>query len=126
MANPPSTDNEIPEAVVETPKRGPRVSIVWLIPLIAALIGGWLAYKTFTEQGPLITISFKTVVEAFEVGKTVVQAWKDVDVGTVEAIDVKDDPRGVVDRADEQGQRAAPERQDPDSGSSGPRSRQPE
>ncbi len=94
MADPPSADNEIPEAVVETGKRGPRVSIVWLIPLIAALIGGWLAYKTFTEQGPLITISFKTA-EGLEVGKTLVK-FKDVEVGKVEAIDVKDDLSGVV------------------------------
>ncbi|MGB5776249.1 MAG: MlaD family protein [Sedimenticolaceae bacterium] len=94
MANSPSNDNEIPEAVVEAPKRGPRVSIVWLIPLLAALIGGWLAYKTLTEQGPLITISLKTA-EGLEVGKTVVK-FKDVDIGTVEAIDLKDDLRGVV------------------------------
>lgn len=94
MANPPSTDNEIPEAVVEPPRRGPRVSIVWLIPLLAALIGGWLAYKTLTEQGPLITIGFKTA-EGLEVGKTVVK-FKDVDIGTVEAIDLKDDLSGVV------------------------------
>lgn len=94
MANPPSTDNEIPEAVVEPPRRGPRVSIVWLIPLLAALIGGWLAYKTLTEQGPLITISFKTA-EGLEVGKTVVK-FKNVDIGTVEAIDLKDDLSGVV------------------------------
>ena len=67
---------------------------MWLIPLIAALIGGWLAYKTFTEQGPLITISFKTA-EGLAVGKTLVK-FKDVEVGKVEAIDVKDDLSGVV------------------------------
>ena len=94
MANPQSTDNEIPDAVVETGGRGRRISIVWLIPLLAALIGGWLAYKTLTERGPLITINFKTA-EGLEVGKTVVK-FKDVDLGTVEAIDLKDDLSGVV------------------------------
>jgi paraquat-inducible protein B len=94
MANPQSTDNEIPDAVVETGGRGRRISIVWLIPLLAALIGGWLAYKTLTEQGPLITISFKTA-EGLEVGKTGVK-FKDVHIGTVEAIDLKEDLSGVV------------------------------
>jgi paraquat-inducible protein B len=94
MAQTPNTDTEIPEAVIEPRKRGPRVSIVWLIPLLAALIGGWLAYKTLTERGPLITINFKTA-EGLEVGKTVVK-FKDVDLGTVEAIDLKDDLSGVV------------------------------
>ena len=56
----------IPEAVVTT-RSG--VSIVWLIPLIAALIGGWLAWKAFSEQGPTITISFKSA-EGLEAGKT--------------------------------------------------------
>ena len=42
MANPQGTDNEIPDAVVETGRPGRRISIVWLIPLLAALIGGWL------------------------------------------------------------------------------------
>lgn len=94
MANPPSTDTEIPEAIIEPRKRRPRVSIVWLIPLLAALIGGWLAYKTLSEQGPLITISFKTA-EGLTVGKTLVK-FKNVDVGKVEAIDLQEDLTGVV------------------------------
>ena len=94
MAQAPHTDTAIPEAVIEPRKRGPRVSIVWLIPLLAALIGGWLAYKTLTERGPLITISFRTA-EGLEVGKTLVK-FRDIEIGKVEAIDVTDDLRGVV------------------------------
>ena len=40
--------DELPEAVVEH-SRG--MSIVWLIPLVAALIGGWLAYKHDCSRG---------------------------------------------------------------------------
>ncbi len=34
--------------------RRDRLSIVWLIPLVALVIGGWLAYKTYAEQEPQI------------------------------------------------------------------------
>ena len=81
----------IPEAVVMT-RSG--VSIVWLIPLIAALIGGWLAWKAFSEQGPTITVSFKSA-EGLEAGKTKIR-YKDVVVGQVENIDLSDDLTHVI------------------------------
>jgi paraquat-inducible protein B len=81
----------IPEAVVMT-RSG--VSIVWLIPLIAALIGGWLAWKAFSEQGPTITVSFKSA-EGLEAGKTKIR-YKDVEVGQVEKIDLSDDLTHVI------------------------------
>jgi paraquat-inducible protein B len=81
----------IPEAVV-TQRSG--VSIVWLIPVIAALIGGWLAWKAFSEQGPTITISFKSA-EGLEAGKTKIR-YKDVEVGQVETIELSDDLSHVI------------------------------
>ena len=36
------------------------LSLVWLIPLLTALLGGWLIVHTFTDQGPLVTITFRT------------------------------------------------------------------
>ncbi len=71
----------VPEAAV-APRRG--ISIVWIIPLVAALIGGWLAYKTLSERGPTITISFETA-EGLEAGKTKIK-YKDVEVGLVDAV----------------------------------------
>ena len=41
-------------------------SLVWLIPLITIIVGGWLVVKTLSEQGPRATISFKTA-EGIEV-----------------------------------------------------------
>jgi paraquat-inducible protein B len=81
----------IPEAVV-TQRSG--VSIVWLIPVIAALIGGWLAWKAFSEQGPTITISFKSA-EGLEAGKTKIR-YKDVEVGQVGTIELSDDLSHVI------------------------------
>jgi len=81
----------IPEAVV-TQRSG--ISIVWLIPVIAALIGGWLAWKAFSEQGPTITISFKSA-EGLEAGKTKIK-YKDVEIGQVENIDLSEDLTHII------------------------------
>ena len=46
--------DELPEIAVH--KNG-GFSIVWIIPIVAALVGGWLAYKTISEKGPTVTIT---------------------------------------------------------------------
>jgi len=78
--------NAIPEAVVEK-RRG--FSLVWLIPLVAALIGGWLAYKTISEKGPSITIAFKDG-SGIEPGKTKI-LYKAVEIGLVNAAVLSED-----------------------------------
>ena len=78
---------------VEERKRG-RLSIVWLIPLGAALIGGWLAYKTISEQGPSVTIAFETA-EGLEAGKTKI-LYKGLEAGVVDDIRPTDDLSSVV------------------------------
>jgi paraquat-inducible protein B len=52
-------DNDYPEAVATTESRR-RIQLVWLIPLLAALVGGWLAVKAILDRGPAATITFKT------------------------------------------------------------------
>ena len=78
-------------AVVK-PKKS--VSIVWIVPLVAVLIGGWLAYKAITEKGPTITITFKSA-EGLEAGKTKIK-FKDVEVGQVEEIHLSPDLSQVM------------------------------
>jgi paraquat-inducible protein B len=77
---------DAPEAIVKMKK---QFSIVWVVPLVALLIGGWLAYKAISERGPTITITFKTA-EGLEAGKTKVK-YKNVDVGEVVSIDLSED-----------------------------------
>lgn len=79
--NHPASPVEAPQAVVKTKK---SFSIVWLVPLVAILIGGSLIYKAVTEKGPEITISFKDA-EGLEAGKTKIK-YKDVEIGQVTAI----------------------------------------
>ncbi len=82
---------QVPEAQVQT-KRG--FSIIWVVPVIALLIGGWLALKAWSEKGPVITIAFETA-EGLEANKTKIK-FKDVEVGLVTNILLNDDLSGVV------------------------------
>jgi len=81
----------VAQAVVQT-KKG--ISIVWVVPLVAILIGGWLAYKAITEKGPTITITFESA-EGLEAGKTKIK-YKDVEVGQVESTRLSDDIGQVI------------------------------
>jgi len=82
----------IPEAEVKTSPGG--FSLVWLVPLVAAAIGGWVWYKTWSEQGPVITISFETA-EGIEAGKTKVR-YKDVEIGLVDEVSISEDLGSIV------------------------------
>ncbi len=82
---------QAPEAQVQT-KRG--FSIIWVVPIIALLIGGWLTFKAMSEKGPEITITFETA-DGLVAGKTQIK-FKDVEVGKVTQIDLSEDHSGVV------------------------------
>ncbi len=79
------------QAVVK-PKKS--ISIVWIVPLVALFIGGWLTYKAITEKGPTITITFQSA-EGLEAGKTKIK-FKDVEVGQVEEIHLSEDLSQVI------------------------------
>jgi paraquat-inducible protein B len=83
--------DELPEIAVQK-KRG--FSIVWIIPIVAALVGGWLAYKTISEKGPTITITFEDGA-GLEVDKTKIK-YKSIAIGTVKSVDLIPDLSGVV------------------------------
>jgi paraquat-inducible protein B len=68
-------------------KRG--ISIIWIVPLVALVIGGWLAFKAIREKGPTITITFVNA-EGLEAGKTKIR-YRDVTIGQVEKITLTKD-----------------------------------
>ena len=92
----PGFDN-LPSAVNE-PKRRWSPQLVWLIPIIAVVIGGWLAVKSVLERGPTITITFKTA-EGLEEGKTAIK-YKNVGMGLVKSISFNDDHSLVLVKAE--------------------------
>jgi paraquat-inducible protein B len=91
---PPSPDPAgLPEAVAAPPRRF-RPQLVWIIPIVAILVGGWLAAKAILERGPTITINFKTA-EGLEAGKTKIK-YKDVELGVVKTIALSRDRKSIV------------------------------
>lgn len=87
-----------PDAIAAPPepeiKRGRRVSVVWIIPAVALLIGGGLGFKTWSEAGPDVTIVFDSAT-GLEAGKTPVK-YKDVVVGTIASVTLDPRSREVV------------------------------
>ena len=75
-------------------EHGRRFSLVWLIPIVAAAVGAWLAYKTLSERGPEITIHFQTAT-GLAAGKTEIR-HKNVKLGVVEKVELADDMETVV------------------------------
>lgn len=76
-----------PAAPVVRSRKGP--SVVWLIPVLALVIGGWLIVHTLLSQGPELTITFRTAA-GVEAGKTRIK-YKSVDVGVVERVQLSED-----------------------------------
>mgnify|MGYP003995663285 FL=1 len=57
----------IPEAIVSPDKS--KFSFVWILPVLAGILGLWLMMKTLSETGPVITLQFKTAI-GLVAGKT--------------------------------------------------------
>lgn len=91
-----SESPDLPRAQVASKSRS-SFSLVWIVPLLAVLIGGWLAWKAISEKGPEFVIRFKTA-EGLEAGKTKIK-YKAVDVGVVESIALTPDRKIVLVRA---------------------------
>ena len=89
----PQHDPNAEEPVIST-KSSWLPSLVWLVPLIAALIGIGLVIKSVRERGPEITISFRNA-EGLEPGKTQVK-YKDVEIGMVKTIKLSKDLSRVL------------------------------
>ena len=95
MSNPKNGRPEmkgVPEPDIRTKKR--RFSIVWIVPLVALAIGGWLVFKAFSEKGPVITVTFKSA-DGLEAGKTKIK-YKDVELGVVDSIVLSKDLKQVI------------------------------
>lgn len=69
-------------------------SPVWIVPILAALIGVWMVVYTIQSQGPEIEIVFSTA-EGIETGKTKIK-FRDVEIGLVEDAGLGEDLESVV------------------------------
>ncbi|WP_110648258.1 intermembrane transport protein PqiB [Salinicola peritrichatus] len=66
-----------------------RLSPIWIVPLLAALIGAWMVWDNISSRGPLITLNMDNA-EGIEAGKTLIKT-RNVEVGHVEAVRLSDD-----------------------------------
>ena len=80
------------EAVVASSRLHP--SVVWLVPMLAAVIGLSMLVNHWMSAGPVITLAFQTAA-GLEAGKTPVR-YKDVTVGSVRTISLSGDGSHVV------------------------------
>jgi len=85
--------SSVPESR-NVPKKRTRLSLVWFIPILAAIVGAWVAVTRVLSEGPKITIVMKTA-EGLEAGKTKIH-YNGVDIGTVETIELSKDHQSVI------------------------------
>ncbi len=84
------TDDAIPEPTVRQRR---RLSSVWLVPIVALALAGWLVWKNRAELGPLAVVTFETA-EGISAGKTEVRC-RSVKVGMVENVRLAEHLGGV-------------------------------
>jgi paraquat-inducible protein B len=94
----PEHVNHPPPNDIPQPGRQPRArwlpSLVWVIPIIAAVVGLSLLVSTLASRGPEITVTFRTA-EGLTPGKTAVR-YKDVDIGLVKTARLAADRSHVI------------------------------
>jgi len=83
---------QIPESRTLAKKKT-GLSLVWIIPIVAAIIGAWVAVVKIMEEGPKITIILRST-EGLEAGKTKIR-YKGVEVGTITSIRLTGDHQHV-------------------------------
>ena len=86
-----TNDPNINEAKV---KPTSSISRIWIIPILVIVIGGWMVYYQWKNQGPLITIELHSAT-GIEVNKTPIKV-RDLDIGQVKKITLKPDLNGVL------------------------------
>ena len=73
------------------------ISPIWIVPVVALLIGAWLAYDNYASRGPMITLTTDTA-DGIEAGRTLIK-MRSVDVGRIENLSLSDDLSEVVIQA---------------------------
>ena len=82
---------DVPEAKVV--KHNNPIQFVWVVPIVAALIAGYLVYSRFKNVGPTITVTFKDG-GGLQAGQTILR-YRGVKVGTVHSVKLSGDSQLV-------------------------------
>src|SRR6185312_15870341 len=93
MPHPPQEPDR-PRELEARVRRHRWVAWVWIVPIAAAAVVVWLAYRAIAERGPEITISF-SAAQGLLPGQATIQRLNAV-VGTVTSLRVTHDMRRVI------------------------------
>ena len=74
--------------------RSRRLSIIWIVPLVAVAIGAWLAWDTLSKEGPTIKVTFDSG-EGLQAGQSQLK-YQDIVFGTVKSLTLTPDKTHVV------------------------------
>lgn len=94
---PQSSVDDLPAAVPARTAWG-RLPLVWILPAVVVLIGGFVVVREKIAQGTSIEIQFESA-DGLETSKTKVR-YKDVEIGEVREIRVSGDRKKVIVTAD--------------------------
>ncbi len=89
-AEPDGDSSEAPEPVVET---GRGISVVWIIPIVAVLVGAAIGFNAIRNRGIEVIVTLPTA-EWIEAGKTKIR-YLDYEIGTVDAVNMNEAADGV-------------------------------
>jgi paraquat-inducible protein B len=84
---------EVPESRIVV-KRRTRLSLVWVIPIVAAVAGAWITATRILSKGPEITIVFQSA-DGLEAHKTKVN-YNGLDIGVLKTIRLSDDRKSMI------------------------------
>ncbi|MGF1759547.1 intermembrane transport protein PqiB [Photobacterium sagamiensis] len=88
------SDNKPAKAEVENLK---QISTIWLVPVIAVVIGIWMLVQYVSSKGPIVTLKLNTA-EGIEVGKTEIKSLN-VKVGVITNVNLSDDYTYIIAKA---------------------------
>jgi paraquat-inducible protein B len=83
-----------PRAAAPEVRKAQRWNIVWVVPIVALLLGVWLIYRNFAAQGPVARVRFDTA-DQIAAGKTEVRC-RSVRVGLVKNVKLAEDLKSVL------------------------------
>jgi len=94
---PPNPFQKVSEEqpIASTPelRTAQRWNVIWVVPILALLIGGWMLYRNVSSKGPEVRIRFETA-EGIFAGKTELRC-RSVSVGTVSRVELAEDLQSV-------------------------------
>lgn len=91
MQTDPPQPEALPSPVIKPSRQ--RATMIWIVPLLAILVGLGLALQAIRARGPEVSLQF-ALAEGLEANKTRVK-FKDVDIGVVKAIALNPDRKTV-------------------------------